>query len=394
MKYITLLLLFFLFPYILSSNELQCNKYEYLSESNKCILYDYLVNNDYHQKYLLYSLTQSSNNYISSSQKPLIGPIVTKDDPNIYFISLLSSIEFSLSDYSYSIDQLSKKEGYVFSLIPDISNTTYNEKNNQTIINNIKKLRNIGSYLEEIKIIPKYKDLLLFNQPGVMIKYTKGDTCEENPSKNYETYIFIYCDTQNYVGSARLKSKKECAYIFEYTFRNACPLCIKSNSQVVSEGCIYGKKRVHYIEGENCIISNQGLETKDISANILKFNEDDIVYSYHKERFNSNENHSTIPPEIVENATNIYITDKIEEVQCDLYSESINKIKNNSLIAFIILIGVFSYILLAFCLIMLFMKYRKVNKEYSQLRQDNDMIDAVPSNLPTMIEIETIHNEN
>ena len=40
------------------------------------------------------------------------------------------------------------------------------------------------------------------------------------------------------------------------------------------------------------------------------------------------------------------------------------------------------------------MKYRKVNKEYSQLRQDNDMIDAVPSNLPTMIEIETIHNEN
>ena len=124
MKYITLLLLFFLFPYILSSNELQCNKYEYLSESNKCILYDYLVNNDYHQKYLLYLLTQSSNNYISFSQKPLIGPIVTKNDPNIYFISLLSSIEFSLSDYSYSIDQLSKKEGYVFSLIPDISNTT------------------------------------------------------------------------------------------------------------------------------------------------------------------------------------------------------------------------------------------------------------------------------
>lgn len=394
MKIITLLLSCLLISYTLSSNDIKCNKYEYLDENNKCILYDYIANNDYHQKFILSSLTQSSNNYITSSNKPLIGPITSKDDSNIYFISLLSSIDFSLSDYSYSISHLSNKKGYVFSLIPDISNNTYNETNQQTIVNNIKKFRNIGSYLEEISIIPKYNDLYLLNQPGVMLKYTQGDICEENPEKHYETYIFIYCDNQNYIGTSRFKSKKNCSYIFEYTFRNGCPLCLKSNSQQVSEGCIYGKKRVHYIEGENCIIGNQGIEAKTILANLLKFNEDDTVYSYHKERFKSNNTHSIVPPEIIENDTNIYITDKIEEVECDLYSESINKIKNNAFIAFVIVVGVFSYMLLAFCLILLFMKYRKVNKEYTQLKQDNDMVDSVPSNLPTMIEIETINSEN
>lgn len=379
--------IFFLFISLCSIALIQtikCPDYFYLNNlTNKCHLTEYIQNNDYHQKYSLFYIQKSFYNLISSSKYPLIGPIPGKKQSDFFFISLFDSFDFYLSDYSYVISKEATKTGYIFSLSHYSSNEEKNNNTNDTIIHNIKTYKNIGSKIESIKIIPQYKTLYKADQSGIMIKYSQGDICEEDPSQYYQTYLFLYCNNQLYYGLPTFKIKKNCTYIFEYSLRNACPICIRSSTENVSEGCINGIKRVHYIENDNCIITNKerdSINDNIIKGGLVKFNEDDVISKYNQERFSVSEDvFETDIPLTSKTKDNDFISNNIEEIQCDIYTEGIKKIKNNFWIFIFVSFIVLSYIGLLIFLVKLFRKYTQVSKDYSRLKQEGEN-EAHPNN--------------
>lgn len=355
----------------------KCPEYFYLNNlTKKCHLNEYIQNNDYHQKYSLFYIEKSFNNLINSSKYPLIGPIPGKNQSDFFFISLFDSFDFSLSDYSYVISKDASKKGYIFRLSHFSSNEERDNSTNDTIIHNIKFFKNIGSKIEAIKIIPQYKKLYKVDQYGIMIKYTEGDICEEDPTQYYQTYLFLYCNNQLYFGFPTYKLQKKCTYIFEYSLRNACPICIRSSTENVSEGCINGIKRVHYIEKENCIITKKErdiINDNIIHGDLVNFHEEEAILIYNQERFSvSDENFEIDIPIMNKTNENDFITNNIEEIKCDIYSEGIKKIKNNFWTVLLVSFVILSYIGLLVFLVALFRKYSQVSKDYSRLKQEGE----------------------
>jgi hypothetical protein len=88
----------------------------------------------------------------------------------------------------------------------------------------------LGSKIEKIVLIPGEPFLHSVN-PGIVIKYSTGDICIDNPNLRYSTYIFLTCDKSGIYYPPKFigKINNNCTFFFEWETRNGCPSCLKKN---------------------------------------------------------------------------------------------------------------------------------------------------------------------
>lgn len=240
-----------------------------------------------------------------------IGPIKNSQISNqeIFFISINKP---SMSDFKdFDIDIIDNKSnivkpGYVFDLrtkdikekeINDTKDNANNDKDNDNIEikRNKKQLINLGALIKEVKIIANLKQeqlkqtlntylsefnadintssnkdfsdintdktvtknklLDFFSNFGLLIKYSNGDICEENNSKYYETYLFIYCIKNTLINEPIFVGKKECVYYFELYSYHACPNCLLYEMNPLKNTCYAGHRYLYFQETLTCSIN-------------------------------------------------------------------------------------------------------------------------------------------
>lgn len=395
----------------------------------------YLINQQYpyrcqlrniihNKKYLMkFDLNELKNNESCERNKhqcdnnEIIGPIISKDIVNegnsLFFISLLEKKLFSLTDYSYKVSNDTKLKGHIFALFPynEIHKETFPlASSNSNIIYNIKQFRNIGSELDEAKILPGMHYHNIPIQNGIMLKYINGDNCIGDNSKNTSAYIIMNCDSTGGVylsPQLTFVSKDKCTFVFEWNNRFGCPTCLKQDLVPIYEGCFNGNKRAHYFENLNCVISKENTsEYTNRTDSVVEYNNEDnilhydnidkIVLSYLLTKYDLTEDQLKKDfklSNIVLNASlvneqnkDIYVESRIQQIPCSKIKKSL---QSSYFEGVIIMAIVIAYAILILCLVYLFCQYQRVSKEYTRLKQ-SDTFNTTDNYPNTEIELTNI----
>ena len=154
-----------------------------------------------------------------------IGPIDNIKEREIFYISFAKRAEIDIADFSYSTNRNKKTFGHLFYL----KNSNVKVKETFEKHENLKMLFNIGSYIEYIKFLPMLvnKDYKLGKTTGYYIKYSQGDLCLSDPSRNYTSYLFNICDkyTNNNYPMYKFKMNNNCTFVFEWKSKYGCKSC-------------------------------------------------------------------------------------------------------------------------------------------------------------------------
>lgn len=368
-------------------------------------------------KFNLNELKSNSNDQCEKNKdncnNQLIGPIISKDlidEGNIiFFISLLKKIAFSLTDYSYKVTNATKFNGHLFALFP--YTVTDKEKlsslSDNNIIYNIKHFHNIGSELNEVKILPGMHYHNIPIQNAIILKYINGDSCIDDGSRNISAYIIINCDSTGGVYlSPQLKfiSNDKCTFVFEWNNRFGCPNCLKQDLVPIVEGCFDGNKRAHYFENLNCVIPKEDIasDTKSVEYNsennILHYdNLDEILSNYLLMRYDLTDyqlkqdfsiSNITLNASLINKSNDeVYVENRIQQIPCSKLGDSflISSYSERVIISAIAI----AYAILILCLVYLFCQYKRVSKEYTRLKQ-NDTSNSNDTYPNTEIELTNI----
>ena len=329
-----------------------------------CIPQNVITNYPLKQKFILSNyekyqndLCKFTNNLCSNS---FYGPIKestnimlkNQTQPYLYFISILQPALFSNNDFTYKY-KTNINESYIYVLEND------KDSNDKTKI-----LTSLGKEIDYIKMI------LTHNKKGVVIKYINGDKCNENPSQNYETIIFLNCtkeqnELMNF-HSPKFIFKKQCTFYFEWSSKMGCPLCKLSQVEMFKLSCRNFKRDIYYSESDSCIIDS----TKNLDTNILK--EEQIVDVFEHVLINDVDNISSVyninlndidkTPQL--NDSDYYIEyKKISEV-CYLYDDF-----DKEILIIVISIPIIYLLILILC-IYFWCKYKRLNNDYQRLIEE------------------------
>lgn len=219
-----------------------CPDYMYLhTPTKRCQLLDVLHNRQNNLRFIIGGLRSNLDKICETDSSELcynkhkfLGPVHDLSKNDVYFISFYQNDKISVEDFSYIKDKYSKDIGFIFGLFEHKSYTQ--ETNSQLLnssyylFNNIKKIKNLGSKMSKIILNPGRPEIQNMN-PGVIIKYSDGDECQENHNLNYTSYIFFSCDKSGYNSPPKLVEKlvDKCVFIFEWESRFACPSCLEKD---------------------------------------------------------------------------------------------------------------------------------------------------------------------
>lgn len=169
-----------------------------------------------------------------------LGPIRDPKENNLFYLSYSQSNEIAIKDFSFNITDGYLPKGHIFSLFHLDSSYQQN-----THVDNTKMLKNIGSHIQTVEMISQPNNHLkrelesknltnIFNNTGLMIKYTDGEHCKE--SERFRSYLFLYCSKSRKDHSPRLTKKSEngCAFFFEMYSYEACPFCVKNQTDKIT----------------------------------------------------------------------------------------------------------------------------------------------------------------
>ena len=156
----------------------------------------------------------------------------SEEDNSIFYISLNNKDKLEVKDFTFAKESKICSSGHAFALLEskEYSQKNSANSNDYEIISNTKVLKNIGSKIEKITLIPG-TPYFNYISPGISIKYSNGDTCLSNPNLKYSFNIFLTCDKSGiyyppkYIG----KLNHNCTFVFEWESRNGCPSCLRNN---------------------------------------------------------------------------------------------------------------------------------------------------------------------
>lgn len=215
-----------------------CPDFSILNKTdNKCNLLDVLHNKKHMLLFNLKELHKGFSRICNESSeicyKNFIGPINDHKNHDLFFISFNEREKINVQDFSYILDTSSpiKESGYLFGLFNNRNTKNIDDTDNIIKIDNIKILKNLGTKLDKVLLIPgiPYTHNISY---GIMLNYKNGDICLDDPSKNYTSYLFISCAKFGYYTSPKYLGKvnNNCTYIFEWENRYGCPVCLRKNT--------------------------------------------------------------------------------------------------------------------------------------------------------------------
>jgi len=213
---------------------------------DRCVLYDFIHNKSFLLRFLIHDLKNiyhhncKATNHKNCKHK-FIGPIFSQNDSvdeedekenDIFYLSLNTKDKLEVKDFTYAKENDICSSGHAFGLFEfkNFIATDSKDSKHFEFTSHTKILKNLGSKIEKIIIIPGEPFLHTVN-PGIVIKYSTGDICIDNPNLRYSTYIFLTCDKSGiyyppkFIGNLN----NNCTFVFEWETRNGCPICLKKN---------------------------------------------------------------------------------------------------------------------------------------------------------------------
>jgi hypothetical protein len=192
---------------------------------NRCILDNIIHNKAYLRRYNTFVLDQRQKLLCEYDNYSCINDFIGKklkfnenERINIY-LSPKRASTLKLSD-PFGNNIYSNNIGHVFAY-----------DNNQTI-------NNLGKKINFVKIVEGT------DKKGLLIKYTDGDVCVENPKIRYSTYLFIKCNkinekvfSQYYRRIYLISPIDNCSLIIEWETKVGCMNCVYN--RIESEKVIY-----------------------------------------------------------------------------------------------------------------------------------------------------------
>ena len=373
--YLNYFIFTFLFGLIFYNNSQKpnsCNKYM-INENNNCKINVDLINSNYSIKFSLYFMNKS-----------LVQPIQIKDNNSIYFISTFNLINFNINDYTYFYNNKTQSlYGSIFALKSNNTSKIINENN--ILVYNSKEYWNIGKEISDIYIMPKYiSEIEVIKNTinkGIILIYKNGDICN-NKGTRFRTYIFLYCkskDNINYENKFLYYDISSCSYYFEMYSESACPICLKSETNIIQEGCIKGNRKIRYKPKGACLIIND-LKNIAIETELISLTENQYIKKYLENKYET----ENLTIEKTNNIKDSIISSEIQIEKCNTYLDQILHPEQKTLKLIAILIGGVIYFLFIVLVIILFIKYKKTHKTYEQLKNE--------STINNVINKETIEN--
>jgi hypothetical protein len=355
--------------YVKNSNDHyeKCKACPKLTRSNDrrtlCLPQQVITNYPFKQKFILSNyekyqndLCKFTNNLCSGS---FYGPIKESNanirnanQSNLYFISFSQPNQFENEDFTYKYkEEISQSFIYLLQ----------NEQNSK---NNTKVLTSLGKEIDYIQMI------LTSQKKGVVIKYSNGDTCDENESQKYETILFLNCTKEKNelinLHAPKFITKNKCVFYFEWASNKGCPLCRASQVDMFKLYCRNFNRDIYYIENDYCIIdSTEGLSTNpnkeemlnDMLEYILTNNKDNISEIYNI-NFDDNERIEK-PPE-----NDFYIEHQKRTEACYLYDDF-----DKEILIIVITVPIIYILILVLC-IYFWCKYRRLRGDYHRLLEE------------------------
>jgi hypothetical protein len=211
------------------------------SNSNCCNLSDALSSKKNQLRYVIKDLYHE---HIYNETSSFIGPIIDNTDSSYYFISHKKLFNFTTNDFSYLELDVHIKKGHIFGLKKPsiIKNPKIGDKS--ILDENMRILVNMGSRIEYVKLIKNFTS-------GIIVKYTDGDVCQEDPTKRYSSYLIITCDKRKKYSNSNslpfiLKKIKtnDCTKVFNWRTKYGCRSCLKKEVSPVKVKFLI-KKYIH-----------------------------------------------------------------------------------------------------------------------------------------------------
>ena len=238
-----------------------------------------------------------------------IGPIKDINTNAIFYFSMSIKDMSKLNDYNFYYNWNTTTIGYVFGLYQ--MNSIFFKSNitdKQDIIINYKNLKNLGSNIENIFLIPDG-----FPQKGIIINYNNGDVC--NKENNYTTFLFALCSKDNENKSPKyFGTSDNCSLIFEWPTKYACPICLRSEIESITQGkCINNLIDIINYESKSCIIEEiqeNSKETYIPSLNQKNLKEFEPIEFYF---INKYPNHTF---QINNKSNSDFVYKKVEQLDC------------------------------------------------------------------------------
>lgn len=219
-----------------------------------------------------------------------------------------------------------------------------NERDEIEVIRNPKYLKNLGSIIEYVKIIPKLSESTVLNylkikqmnkdidntnkikdfftNSGIVIKYNEGDTCishqNENETEKYSTVLLVFCSKESIFSEPIYVGRKNCTFYFEMYSYYACPNCLKSELEPLVNTCSNGKKTLYYQESQSCSIN------KDLESLLKSYGN----YTANFQMIFSIMKNVLTPVDLINNTILSYYSNNIKTLRDYIFLQAKNKITN------------------------------------------------------------------
>lgn len=323
--------------------------------------------------------------------KDFYGPLRDKKK-TMYYISFFSPNTFQSNDFTYKFkSEESKIPSFIYMLN---SSTAHSESIN------IKLVSSIGKYIDYVKFIKGE-----VSSRGLLTHYINGDICDVDQSKTYDSYLFFNCTKLNeeevpFILSPRLIRRNGCTFYFEWPSREACPICLRSEVSSVEMPCIQNNRKLIFLEGPNCIITN----TTDLNGDSINYTNDslmittndaDLIKHYSLNDITNNKKKGKDLPKNFSNdndetSEDYYIMENQMIKSCFLLSEI------NNLTKYIIISIPIVYVIIIIICVIICYKYRKIKGDYHMLVETPDTKNAtsVEKDNPQLEIISSCQNED
>jgi hypothetical protein len=323
-------------------------------------------------------MTHSCDDETEICYNQFIGPVVDHKEKHIFYLSPFKQDQINITDFSIIDSADSNCHGHIFGLVDSLDplkTSRQYTKEGKAILTRVKSLINLGSEIDRVYLSP-FK-----GEYGLAIHYAEGDACYYDKSKKFNSYFFLVCDKGSLHNSPKFIGKSDnCTYIFQLSSKYGCPSCLQGEVENIKLGCINSYQNILYREDYQCIIENG--DDKDLigyeeSCNDLKniitkntVEQDTGLKYYYSKAYVNNKPAAISFPNLKEtNFTgtknaDIYVDNAKESVSCFFMQDM-----DRSLLLLVIILPSF-YLIVTICMVVFYCKYKRVNTQYQQLRNE------------------------
>ena len=307
--------------------------------------------------------TESCLNNESICSGNFIGPFKNKDK-NLFFFSFDRVSEFNYEYFEFwnFADNL---RGSVVVLFNELfSENTQKEH----VVRNTKILSILGRDISKVKIVTDN-----YNESGVIVEYTGGSDCYDDPNLKYKSSIFFSCSKENEELAPTVHGKENCAYYFKWPTKYACSQCLKTKLEKFTTKCVNAQAFLLFEDSNNCAIyeddAKMSLSEADKSA-LMSSEDEHVLRMFGLKK----EGERTV--EVAENSSDelLYVTSYAESIFCIFADNFEDK--------FWWIIVSIPVVVLAFFLVCCIYrcKYNRLVNNYQKLREENNSKSGVQAN--------------